>query len=517
MKVKFKSTVKKCLSFILNPNNLLRRRKGQGYAECRNKALCASNGQMALMMVLTTLMFLLIMVPVIEKFVQNEGKWSMKSRKTGLAFNLAEAGVDRAYWKLIENTDNWGTIELGGSIVGYANDKEYEDIDGGTYKINMSSGDNPQEIIIVGTGKDFSSKEYRAVKAVYSKEAIQAALQAPAIAGSGNGNIFWGPIMSLGNLELAGAANELYPRKYARGSITANGTYATRDDDINSIPNYGPKAAPYTEWWSYNEPPGVPDILTPDPSYYAALSQAQEAHTGLNLYTAGNWSVNNLQDDVCTVDLGLGDGPQAKVRFITGDVTFKGSKYFCGIVIALGEVTFNSGGKKPMGSISVVPPVDAWKEFQLNVVEHKGDKYSGDMSTWDFSCVDNTHPCSEPHGDTDKLDEYPGDGGYHTSTGCYNFYYGRDQDCDGDFTDDDDGDLGGLSTGSPLSFKGYVYAGTGFSAGATTSIFGAVSVATGGAFNGGGCSIFYDDMLDVKMLNDNITRTSWHEVTPVEF
>ena len=30
--------------------------------------------------------------------------------------------------------------------------------DGGTYKINMSSGDNPREIIIVGTGKDFSSK-----------------------------------------------------------------------------------------------------------------------------------------------------------------------------------------------------------------------------------------------------------------------------------------------------------------------------------------------------------------------
>ena len=122
------------------------------------KSLFLRRGQMALMMVLTTLMFLLIMVPVIERFVQNEGKWSMKSRKTALAFNLAEAGIDRAYWKLIENTDNWNIISGGDDLAGYADDVVYEDIDGGSYRINMSSGDNPREIIVVGTGKDFSSK-----------------------------------------------------------------------------------------------------------------------------------------------------------------------------------------------------------------------------------------------------------------------------------------------------------------------------------------------------------------------
>jgi len=478
------------------------------------KSLFLRRGQMALMMVLTTLMFLLIMVPVIEKFVQNEGKWSMKSRKTGLAFNLAEAGVDRAYWKLIENSDNWDTIEGGGSIEGYANDKEYDDIEGGTYKINMSTGDGPKEIIIIGTGKDFSSKEYRAIKVVYSKAAIQAAIQAPIIEVEGNANIYWGPIMSLSTLDISGGANELFPRKYARAAITADGTYPDRDI-VNDSTNKGPYANDvYTEWWSFNEPPGVPDILTPDTSYYAQLSQDQEAFTGEDLYHTDDWSINNLQDNVCTVDLGLGNGPEPKVRFITDDATFGGSKYFCGILIALGKITFNSGGKHPLGSISVVPPLEAWKEYQVNVVEHKGDSDSGAMSTWDFSCPGNTHPCSEPHGDTDKVDEYPGDSGYHTAAGCYNFRYGRDANCDGVFNDT--GDTGG-PVGRALSFKGYIYSGDDFTAGGTTKIHGAVAVGPGGDFDGGGCDIYYDDMLDIKMVNDNITRTSWYEVTPVEF
>jgi hypothetical protein len=290
----------------------------------------------------------------------------------------------------------------------------------------MSSGDNPREIIIIGTGKDFSSKEYRAIKVVYSKEAIQAAIQAPVIGGAGNANVYWGPMMSLSSLDLSGGANELFPRKYARAAITANGTYDTRDI-VNDSTNKGPYTDNvFTEWWSFNEPPGVPDILTPDTSYYAQLSQDQEAFTGEDLYHETSWSINNLQDGVCTVDLGLGNGPEPKVRFSLEDMTFGGSKYFCGILIAYGQITFNSGGKHPLGSITVDPPTEAWKEYQVNVVEHKGDTGAGAMNTWDFSCpgAPPTHPCSEPHGDTDEVDEYPGDSGYQDLS-PYNFKSGR--------------------------------------------------------------------------------------------
>ncbi|MCK4936451.1 MAG: hypothetical protein KAR84_06330 [Elusimicrobiales bacterium] len=462
---------------------------------------------MALMMVLTTLMFLLIMVPVIEKFVQNEGKWSMKSRKTALAFNLAEAGIDRAYWKLIENIDNWNVVAGGDDIAGYADDVVYEDIDGGSYRINMSSGDNPREIIVIGTGKDFSSKEYRAIKVVYSKEGVVAALQAPVISGAGNANIHWGPLMSLSSMDLSGGANELFPRIYARGAITANGIYADRDTDPNTKgSNHGPQEDPYTEWWSYNEDPGVPDVLTPDTSYYAQLAQNQEAYlTGLGtpetLYVVGNYSENNLQNGVCTVDLGAGNGPEPKVRFITGDATFGGSKYFCGILIVLGEVTFNSGGKHPLGSITVDPPTDAWKEYQLNCPVRDGAQEAGPMSTWDFSDT------TDAYGNTTAADEFPGDAGNLQDVGPYNFKTGRVAS----------GDTGGIGVGGPLSYKGYIYAGTGFIAGGSTKIFGSVAVGSGGSFNGGGCDIFYDDMLDIKTINDTITRTSWYEVTPVEF
>ena len=457
-------------------------------------------GQMALTMVLTTLMFLILMVPVIEKFVQNEGKWSMKNRKTTLAFNLAESGVDRAYWKIFENLDNWDTIVNGGSIAGYANDTEYMDIKGGSYRINISSGSNIREIIIIGTGKDFSSKEYRAVKVVYSKEGIQAALQAPVIGGGGNANIHWGPIMSLSSIKLKAGFNQLYPRKYARTFIDATGgSYPDRDTDIATVPNYGPQAAPYTEWWSYDEPPSVPDVLTPDTSYYRQLAIAQ----GYYWPAAGTENEGNIQDNICVV------GADPKVRFFEESVKFTGTKYFCGVIIALGTIEFVSGGHAS-GKISVSPPVEAWKEYQLNTPSRSNASEGGTMDTWDFSDT------TDAYGDTAVVDEYPGDSGYHTSTGCYNFYYGRDINCDGDGADAGEGGLGGVSK-NELSFKGYIYAGTGFTGSGGTRIFGSVSVAVGGGFSGGGCDIFYDDTLDIKTVNNAISRVSWHEVTPVEF
>lgn len=468
----------------------------------------AARGQMAIMTVLITLLFLLIMIPVIELFVRNESVWTVKERKNTIAFHLAEAGIDRAYWKLIEKEDNFQDITDGATIAGYANDVEYTDIEGGTYRINMTVGDTNLKVQVIATGKDATSKEYRAIKAVFSKSAVDAALQAPSIAGAGNANIHWGPVMSLSAMNLAGGANELYPRKYARGAITAAGIYPDRDTDPNQL-NKGPYTNDVkTEWWSYNEPPGVPDILTPDTSYYASLAQAQGYYDN-----APSTTINNLKDTVCTV------GADPKVRFFTGDVTFGGNKYFCGILIVMGNLTFNSGGAHPQGSVSVMPPNQAWDEYQLNVPVHSGAQKAGAMNTWTY-VAEGDHDAGlcggGPHGDTSAKYEYPGDAG-SGAVECYNFRCGNDINCDGDCSDADEGNLSGFASGKQLSFKGYVYSAGGLTAGAQTRIHGAVAVADGASFTGGGCDIFYDDNLSVRFLNSTIKRVSWHEVSPTEF
>lgn len=469
-------------------------------------------GQMAITMVITSLLLLLIMIPLLDKYVRNEAKWSVKERKSTVAFHLAEAGLDRAYWKLKESADNWTTITGGGTIENYDNDHTFEDGSFGSYRVKMEQGDTNLKIKITATGKDKSNNECRAIQAIYTKEGVTAALQAGSVASGGNVNVHWGPVMSVSNMVLKGGSNELYPRKYARGSITKGagggaGNYGNRDNDANA-PNKGPHTTgDHIEWWSYNESPGVPDVLTPDTSYYMSLAKAQACVPAgtIGCYYEGNRTggsaINGLVDTVCT------SGADPKVRFFTGNVEFKSNKYFCGVLIVLGNLTFTAGGKSPEGDITADPPADAWKQYLCNVPTHDGETDAGDMTAWTYE-PDGTHPgtCDGPHGDTDAVDEYPGDAGYRIVS-PYNFKTGR-------VATGHTGLAGG--TGKELSFKGYIYTGGTFDNSGGGRIFGSVNVAGAGGMTGGG-DIFYDSAINIRFLNNNITRESWYEVKPVPF
>lgn len=473
-----------------------------------NTGALPRRGQMAITLVLGVLMLLMIIIPVLDRYVSNEAKWGVKERKSSLAFHLAEAGADRGYWKLKENSDNWDTVAGGGSIAGYNDDVDYTDIEGGSYRVRMEQGDTATKVDIIATGKDYTSNEYRAIKVVYSKEGITAALQAGSVSASGNVAVHWGPMMSVTAMVLKGSSNELYPRKYARGSITAVGGYADRDSDPDS-PNKGPYTGSKEEWWSYNEPPGVPDVLTPDTSYYMSLAKSQTCTPAgtQGCYYEGNQTINSLVDTNCT------DGGNPKTRYFTGDLTLGGNKYFCGVLIVMGDLTI-TGGAANAGKIAVTPPDTAWKEYQCNVPTHDGETGGPpgeeDMRTWTYE-AGGTHPssCSGPHGDTAAVDEYPGDAGYH-AVSEYNFYTGR--------TASGHCGLGNSPSfgKAALCYKGYIYTAGDLDNGGGCRFFGSVNAAGPGGLTGGG-DIFYDSSLNITFLNDNITRESWYEVSPVEF
>ena len=118
--------------------------------------------------VILVFVLLMIIVPVMVMWVQHDTKLSVKDQKASVAFNLAEAAVDRGYWKVKSSTATFGDVMAGVPLAGYNFDASYGDVSGGSYRIYVSSGPGQHELTIIGEGKDRSSNEVRAVKAVFS-------------------------------------------------------------------------------------------------------------------------------------------------------------------------------------------------------------------------------------------------------------------------------------------------------------------------------------------------------------
>ena len=89
---------------------------------------------------------LMILLPVLISWLQQDTKMSIKAHKSTLAFNLAEAGIDRGMWKLKSSTATFATARKGTAITGYNFDTAYEDITGGRYRINIQRNDNEREV-----------------------------------------------------------------------------------------------------------------------------------------------------------------------------------------------------------------------------------------------------------------------------------------------------------------------------------------------------------------------------------
>lgn len=424
------------------------------------KKLIRIKGNIILTVVLLMAVFA-ILIPAIVLYVRNEANWTIKERRQTTAFHLSEAGLDRGYWKLIENSSNWTTITGGGTITGYNDDVIYTDVSGGSYKIKITKID-ATSLSIICNAKDSESKEFRALKAIFVKGAVIAPIDAPAYGAGGGCTVWWGPIYSLGDIDLgSGSANKYWPRKMARGKIDGSGALGARDTNPN-VPNIDPGAD--KEWWSYNSYP-VPDISTPDLVYYKNLAQT----TG---YYYGTYqSPNNLQDST------------PRCRWYDAGVRFGGNIHFRGYLFVVGNCDFQGGGDSTLGKYTATPPTQAWKEYAK-------------------MC-----PTPAAVADSGTANQYPGDAGYQNSTGSYQFGDGPPS-----------GPSGEWPKNVYISFKGFIYCTGTFTAGGGNGIHGAIIVASGGAFGGGGFHLFYDDTLNVRFSSSTGgTKQSWQEVTPTPF
>lgn len=217
-----------------------------------------SSGQI-LVGVVVALLMIAIFVPMIVNYVREEARWSTKQKRTTSAFHLAEAAVDRGIWKLTESDENWTDAKDGNDITGYENDVEYTDVAGGLYRILFSSGPNSGEVTVLGTGRDTSTKEVRAVQAIYTKAAINAGLQVEGgMDYRPNMEVHWGPVVNYTSINQS--PSDYFPRKYSKGQITGRDTV---NDSVNTDT---------LEYWAFNTDLGTPPQV--DLDHYKTVAKA---------------------------------------------------------------------------------------------------------------------------------------------------------------------------------------------------------------------------------------------------
>src|SRR3989338_11491565 len=69
--------------------------------------------------VMAVVLFIMIMLPPLVNWIQDESRWTVKEQKSTLAFNVAEAGIDRGVWKLKSTTSTWSAAMAGTAGAGY--------------------------------------------------------------------------------------------------------------------------------------------------------------------------------------------------------------------------------------------------------------------------------------------------------------------------------------------------------------------------------------------------------------
>lgn len=216
-------------------------------------------------MVIAIALFLVIAIPTIVDWVRHQTRMAKKQEGRSLATNLAEAGINRGLWKIKSSTDTWNRIASGVPVEGYNFDVLYDDIPGGVYRIKFSSGPEPKSVVIIAEGKDNTTSEVRAIKAIFKNLTIPGSIISRGHVYLGNAfECHWGPVMAHGNIEITDAniARKYYPRKFARGVVSSVPSYPRDTNGLDS-PN-----TDNVEWWS-DYP--VPDLPILD---FAALSSS---------------------------------------------------------------------------------------------------------------------------------------------------------------------------------------------------------------------------------------------------
>ncbi len=298
--------------------------------------------------VLIMMVVLAIVIPYLVDLVEKEAKWTVKQKRSNVAFHLAEAAVDRGRWKLQESYTNWTDTAGAGTIGNYDFDRAYTDVEGGSYAIEISADpNNNAQRIIEGVGRDASNNEVRRIRAIFKQTTAAFAARARKTASVGAScNLHWGPAYALQSIETGGRT---FPRYYSAGNITPQDTDGAGGSNTDNV-----------QWWSYFNVPPSPILNFDFYADSATASGTTPSGCGLDGGTTNYYIRGNATFKGCTDTSG-------KAYYITGDTTFAsgGNNFVGGTMIIRGNLTItgNGGSGHASGSYDAHVPDIAWKEY----------------------------------------------------------------------------------------------------------------------------------------------------------
>lgn len=442
-------------------------------------------------MVMAAMLVLVIVIGALVRWIQHDTNMAVKTQKNITSSNFAEAGIDRAIWKLQSTTTTWKSASVGTVLTGYNFDTTYTDVPGGKYRIRITSGPSAYQVTITAEGRDLANKETRSLQMVVQNQTIPGPiLTGGQLNDGGTFEIHWGPEVAQGNIVLSGsAADRYFPRKFSKGAVIGTSTYPR---DTNGIT---PPNTDNQEWWSSYPVSNMPqlDFTTLRASaaangtlnYYNGFSSSHTytgySGSGHTCNTAGTSSTHASPHNTHFAD--CNHHPLSKQNLIwywDGNVNFTGgdnlsghSNGLYGTVIVRGNMTIET--EDNYSYVATVPST-AWMEYQKI--------------------------------DTSASNQYPSDTGYHVNSTTFS--------------------LGGQTwTGGPASgaytdvgFRGFIYVGGNFTIvnDALGDFAGALWVVGNVTNNNTGefSLIFYDQSIgnNLPTLNVILERQSWKEVAP---
>ncbi len=209
----------------------------------------------------------MLLIPIIVYLLTQEGKWSIKERRTTAAYQAAETGVDRAIWKLNENPTNWASVAFGGTVAGYTGNTVYNVYASSNstaviaqYKVNITSGASSSEVLIISKGRDISTNEIRTLQVSF--------VSTGTISGDGINfldfneqwqariYVHWGKVTSYTTMDATIAP--WFPRKYCAGPIIGRDTDPT------------PPNTDGVEYWAFQNLGTPPQVNL---AYYAQVAK----------------------------------------------------------------------------------------------------------------------------------------------------------------------------------------------------------------------------------------------------
>ena len=436
---------------------------------------------------------LLIVVPLMVQWGQQEAKLSVKEHQTTTSFNLAEGAVDRGLFKLKSGTSTWRNAADGVVIPGYNFDTIYTDVPGGSYRLRFTAGPDTEEVTVFAEARDDRTLQTRAIQAVYTSNS----LPGPVLGGgiveyAGSFEAHWGPMMAQNDIRISGnAKTEYFPRKFSKTVVTGVSGYQR---DTNGL------AAPNTdnvEWWS-DYP--VPDLPVLD---FTTMRSSAAANGTLNYYTTGGSSgsgkcIGWSGKDRCRTGTSSWSNHQNKHHFFNSHNHAKSKQnliwYWDDDVIFTG--TTGGTGCNRLGLYGVIVS-------RGNMTINAGDCYAYTGPVPRFAWREYTK-LTNSTGDTNALNQYPADNGYRSNRLTFN-------------RGGETWSGGPPAMNTDVGLRGFIYTGGDFTINSVSDMAGTIWVA-GDIVNNDTSErvlVFYEGSNPVvPVLNVVVTRVAWEEVSP---